>query len=314
MKILIYGAGVIGSIYAAKLFEAKNDVRLLARGKRLESLQQNGVVTREQLTGKKITVHIPLIKQLAANDSYDLIIVTVRLDQLKSVVTDLKNNNGSSLVMLMLNNPENLPSLAKELKPKYLLFGFPGVGGIMKNDEIDFVQIKQQKTTIGDINRIESPILETIKSLFEKAGFETTISDNMDAWLKTHAIFIACICASIIKENGDSIQLGKNKKSIKSMVKSIKEGFKAMKNLGIPIKPFNLKLIFLIMPEWFSIRYWQKAIQSEMGTLAIAPHANAAKKEMQLLAKKVLEIVHSSSFPTPELNKLLSEFINLPSQ
>ncbi|HET7116606.1 MAG TPA: 2-dehydropantoate 2-reductase N-terminal domain-containing protein [Hanamia sp.] len=44
MKILVYGAGVIGSIYAAKLFDAKNDVTLLARGKRYENLQQNGLI------------------------------------------------------------------------------------------------------------------------------------------------------------------------------------------------------------------------------------------------------------------------------
>jgi 2-dehydropantoate 2-reductase len=124
MKILIYGAGVIGSIYAAKLFEAKNDVTLLARGKRYESLLQNGVTIKDQLTGEKIKAHIPLVKQLATNDSYDLIFVTVRLDQIKNVMSDLKTNRGSSKVMLMLNYPEKLQLLADELKPKYLLFGW----------------------------------------------------------------------------------------------------------------------------------------------------------------------------------------------
>ena len=64
------------------------------------------------------------------------------------------------------------------------------------------------------------------------------------------------------------------------------------------------------MPQWFSVSYWQKAMQSDMGTLAMAPHANAAKSEMQLVAKKVLEIVHSSSVATPDLDNMLSEFIN----
>ena len=286
MKILIYGAGVIGSIYAAKLFEAKNDVTLSARGKRYESLLQNGVIIKEQLTGKKITVHIPLVQQLAINDSYDLIIVTVRLDQLKNVMTDLKNNAGSSLVMLMLNNPENLKILSDELKPKYLLFGFPGVGGIMNNEEIDFVQIKQQKTTIGDINQVKSPLLETIKSLFENAGFATTISNNMDAWLKTHAIFIACICATIIKENGDSIQLGRNKKSVQTMIKSIKEGFKAMKNLGIPITPFNLKMIFLIMPSGFLLHTGKKQCKAKWALWQLRLTPMRLKKKCNYLRKK----------------------------
>lgn len=35
MRILVYGAGVIGSIFAEKLAVAGNDVTILARGKRL---------------------------------------------------------------------------------------------------------------------------------------------------------------------------------------------------------------------------------------------------------------------------------------
>ena len=34
MKILIFGAGIIGSVYAAGLYEANANVTLLARGKR----------------------------------------------------------------------------------------------------------------------------------------------------------------------------------------------------------------------------------------------------------------------------------------
>lgn len=310
MKILVYGAGVIGSIYAAKLFDAKNDVTLLARGKRYENLQQNGVIIREQLTGKKISVRIPLIRQLTTNDFYDLILVTVRLDQLESVITEIKNNNANPLVMFMLNNPGNIQAIADDLKPKHVIFGFPGVGGTIKENAIDFIQIKEQKTTIGETNVEKPETIKKLKSLFETAGFSIDVSDNMQAWLKTHAVFMACICASIIKENGDSTQLGKNKNSTRIMVKSIKEGFRVLGNSDIPVKPSNLKIIFMIMPEWFSVLYWQKAMQGKLGTLAIAPHANAAKNEMQLIAKKVLDMVRSSSVAMPDWDKLLSGFIN----
>ena len=310
MKILIYGAGIIGSIYAAKLFEAKNDVTLLARGKRFESLEQNGVIIEDLLTGNKITAHIPLTKNLETNDFYDLIIVTVRLDQLESVMPFLNNNSGSSLILFMLNNPENIELIVDKLKPKDVIFGFPGAGGTFKKDIIKYIQIKQQKTTIGKTNGEIAATLKTLKSLFETAGFSVDISDDIQSWLKTHAVFMACVSAAIIKENGDSALLGRNKKSVKLMVKSIKEGFRALSNLGITVTPFNLKMIFMIMPVWFSVLYWQNAMQSQLGTLAMAPHAIAAKSEMQLVAKKVLEMVHSSSGETPNLDKLLLEFIS----
>ena len=310
MKILVYGAGVIGSIYAARLYEAGYMITLLARNKHFENLKQNGVVIRNILTGKQTTGKVPLVLQLEANDFYDLIIVTVRLEQLDTVVPVLKNNNVCPLIMLMLNNPESIEYLRNELNPKHIILGFPGAGGTYQNNNIDYIQIKQQETTIGEINGEISVQIKDIKNLFESAGFKTKISDNMDAWLKTHAVFVSCIAASIIKENGDSVQLGKKRSSVKMMVKSITEGFTACKHLGMPISPTNLKIIFMIMPQWFSVCYWQKAMQGEVGTLGMAPHANKAKDEMKLLAKKVLTIVHSSSFPTPTLEILLSSFIN----
>jgi len=48
-NILIYGAGVIGSIFAAKLSLSENDVTVLARGNRLTELQANGVSREETI-------------------------------------------------------------------------------------------------------------------------------------------------------------------------------------------------------------------------------------------------------------------------
>lgn len=310
MKILFYGAGVIGSVYAARLYQSQVDVTLLARGKRYETLKQSGVIIKNVLTGKQTTNNVPLTQQLEPSDFYDLIIVTVRLDQLEPVIKILKQNTASSLIMFMLNNPDNLEYLINELSPKHIILGFPGAGGTYHDTRIDYIQIKQQQTTIGEMDGKASKHTQEIKVLFETAGFEMVISSNMPAWLKLHAVFVACVSASIIKENGSSIQLGKNKSSIQEMIEAISEGFSACKKLGLPIMPANLKIIFMIMPKWFSVLYWQHAMQGNVGTLGMAPHANAAKDEMQLVARKVLTIVHSSPMATPALDKLLSTFIN----
>ena len=309
MKILVFGAGVIGCLYAAKLYEAGIDITLLARGETFENLQQNGVIINNILTGKQIAVKIPLTQQINPADYYDLIIVTVRLDQIESAKNQLQQNISCPAILFMLNNPDNLQHLTDEFPGKKIILGFPGAGGTFHDSKIDYVQIKEQKTTIGDIEGHITALTKEVKSLFERAGFKVALCDNMRAWLITHAVFIACVSAAIIKENGDSIRLGKNRKNVQIMVWSIKEGFKACKQLGIPILPANLKTIFLTMPQWFSVSYWQKALQGKTGTLAIAPHANAAKGEMQLLAEKVLDIVHSSTFATPTLDDLLTTFI-----
>ncbi len=39
-KVLFFGAGVLGSVYAAKMYDAGIDVTVVARGKRLKDIKE----------------------------------------------------------------------------------------------------------------------------------------------------------------------------------------------------------------------------------------------------------------------------------
>lgn len=309
MKILVFGAGVIGSVYSARLHNAGFDVTLLARNKRYEYLSKNGLALKNSFSGELSVTNIRLIQKLEKSDFYDLIIVSVQLIDLPDVITILKSNNACKQILFMLNNPGGWEEIAHELDLKHIILGFPGVGGIHEVNLVNYIQIKQQKTTIGELNFGNTSIIHEIKRVLEIAKFKTTVSHDMQAWLKIHAVFVSCISAAIMKENGDSVQLSRNRRGVRSMVKSIREGFLACKQLGLPISPVNLKIIFMMMPLWFSISYWQKALKGKMGTLALAPHANAAEGEMQMIAKMTLTMVHTSNLPTPTLDVLLLSFV-----
>jgi len=51
LKILVYGAGVIGTLYAAKLQGCGNAVTVLARGRRLADIHRFGLAIEEIVTG-----------------------------------------------------------------------------------------------------------------------------------------------------------------------------------------------------------------------------------------------------------------------
>lgn len=311
MKILFFGAGVIGQIYAARLFNKGVDVALLARGENYQRLKNKGVSLHNVLTKDTIHAQIPLVQQLKEADDYDLVIVTVRLDQLESAKDSLKLLRKCPALLFMLNNPKGVQGLDLAFPGKRIVLGFPGVGGIRQGGQLNYVQIKEQKTTLGDFNGPVTDFTKGLKEIFEKSGFSVALEENMKAWLIIHSVFISCASASIALSQGDSVQLGKSKSGISNMIQSIREGFKACQDMGLPIVPPNLKTIFMTMPKWFSVLYWQKAMKGKTGTLAIAPHVNAAKEEMQLLSRQVLDIVGQSSVETPTLSRLLSAFIQL---
>lgn len=76
MRILIYGVGVIGSLYAVLLKEAGYDTTIYARGHRLEVLQNQGLLYKKNNIIKKVDIKI--IDHLQDNDIYDFIFLTVR--------------------------------------------------------------------------------------------------------------------------------------------------------------------------------------------------------------------------------------------
>ena len=79
MRILIFGAGVIGSLYGALLAEAGYEVSVYARGRRLESMSQDGLLVKYK--GKIRKASVKVLSRLEAEDRYELVFLTVRENQ-----------------------------------------------------------------------------------------------------------------------------------------------------------------------------------------------------------------------------------------
>ena len=79
MRILIFGAGVIGSLYGALFSEAGYDVSVYARGRRLESLTQDGLLYKSK--GKIRKAPIKVLSKIQPGDRYDLVFLAVRENQ-----------------------------------------------------------------------------------------------------------------------------------------------------------------------------------------------------------------------------------------
>ncbi|MEI3499056.1 MAG: 2-dehydropantoate 2-reductase N-terminal domain-containing protein [Bacilli bacterium] len=97
MKILIIGAGVLGSNLAHSIKKG-NDVTILARNKTYEN-QSNGLIIKHKL-GKKTIDHFNVIEKLDKNDIYDVIFIVSRFSSLDSIVPIIKNNKSKNIVFV----------------------------------------------------------------------------------------------------------------------------------------------------------------------------------------------------------------------
>jgi 2-dehydropantoate 2-reductase len=68
MNILVYGAGVIGTLYAARLRDGGHRATVLARGQRLADIRRHGLVLENILSGVRSEAAVDTIERLRPED------------------------------------------------------------------------------------------------------------------------------------------------------------------------------------------------------------------------------------------------------
>ncbi|MCD8348626.1 MAG: hypothetical protein LUD16_11925 [Lachnospiraceae bacterium] len=97
MRILIYGAGVIGCELAHMLCK-KNDITLLARGKWKETIDSNGLVIRHYVQRKTTVDCLKTINALELDDKYELIFVVILKNCVKRLA--FPRRHGTACVLI----------------------------------------------------------------------------------------------------------------------------------------------------------------------------------------------------------------------
>jgi 2-dehydropantoate 2-reductase len=127
MRILVFGAGVLGSYLAHILVRGSNDVTVLARGKRAEQLKKDGLVIRHYFQRKTTVDEVKVIHELQSNDLYDLIFVVMKYNDFLAVLPILAENQSRNIVLVGNNaDAHGMSSLMEEMSivKKNVVFGF----------------------------------------------------------------------------------------------------------------------------------------------------------------------------------------------
>lgn len=304
MKVLVYGAGVIGTLYGAKLRAAGHDVTVLARGTRLGAIRDHGLVIENMSQRTRWSTPVETTDHLGVDDTYDVTLITVRRDQLGGVMPSLRQNRRIGTMLFMLNNPLGSAQLRHSFSRDRIVLGFPGAGGGFAGHVVQYAIVPQQPTTVGTIDGRPSASLPRIVRAFRAAGFPTAISGDMDAWLKTHAFFVTAMCGAIDLAGGDCQCLSNDAATLALMVQGVREGFATLRSLGIPITPFLLKVLFTWLPPAFAIRYWRRFLADSIAEIVFGLHAKTATQEMTVLVNDCRMLIDQRTTGTPALDRL----------
>lgn len=304
MRILFYGAGVIGSLYAARLQTAGNDVSILARGPRLKDLKEYGIVLEQALTGQQTTTPINVVEQLSPDDAYDLIVVAMRKNQVAAVLPILSAHQHTPNVMFMVNNPSGYGDWVQAVGRDRFLVGFAGGGGTLEGHVVRYlITPRMQPTMLGELDGQMTSRIKEIARTFKQAGFPVTISRNMDAWQKYHVALVSPVANALYMAGGDRTQLAQMPEALHLMVRAMREGFRVLRALDVPVTPAKFR-VWQWLPEPIQVAILRRWINTQHFEIVAVRHANAARDEMQRLARDFQALAHQAALETPAIDEL----------
>ena len=308
MRILVYGAGNIGSLYAAKLKDAGHDVSILARGSRLSEIREHGIVLQDFHTRERTTTRVNAVERLDPEDAYDLVQVMLAEPSVYEVFPVLAANRNTTSFMFFGNNVAGPGKMVEAIRRDRVLLGFPGAAGVPHDEAIRYLILdrREQPTTIGELDGSESSRIQAIADALQSAGFPISISANMDAWLKTHAAEIAPTAGALYMAECDIGQLKRNRKILVTMIRAIREGHRVLSALGIQITPSSHK-IFRWIPEFLMVSVIRRKLDNDAWNIKIG-HATAAREEMKAIANELRELASQSGIATPAIDQLRPYF------
>lgn len=307
MKVLVYGAGVIGCYLTHVLCAAGNDVTLLARGKWKDTLETRGLEIRHHLQ-RRTTLDRPRIIGAIPDERFDAAFAVLPYHQMPDILGDLAAVD-SPLVVPVGNNfsPAEMERAikARSKAPKTVLFGFQATAGEHQAERIVCERLGAGTMDIGALHALPSRDLRlSLEAAFRGTGYRLHWQSDMEAYLICHAAAILPIGYAVYADGGDL--RASTPAQRKAMMAASREAYDMLAAQGLPIRPVGddgfyrggakyaaMKLLYFLMGK------------TEMGDLIACAHCRRASREMELIDEGFAEVrAKTPDFPMPAWDAL----------
>ncbi|WP_142828397.1 ketopantoate reductase family protein [Planococcus soli] len=222
MKILIIGAGAMGSLFGGRLKAQQAEVFLYnRRNPHVETINQSGLTIVER-DNQETTVPLTVVQDVSKTDAYDLVLVLVKAHATKEVLESLKSAFSSeTLLVTMQNGLGNLQAIAELFPNNPVVAGTMGCGASVESNG-RILHRGWGKNYIGrseDVDAQET-LLEFIE-LLNRSGLETGLAEDVQTviWNKLFVnVAYNSLTALTRLRNGDILNTVEGKALLRSVV------------------------------------------------------------------------------------------------
>lgn len=244
MKILIYGAGAIGSVFGGFLAKGGEEVVLLGRPQHMEAIKSKGLKIEGIWGDHQVNSNLlcysnsPDVKEDHAG-TFDLILITAKAYDTFSVASDLRNMiSMDTLVLSLQNGIGNTEIIAKNIGADQVLGGMIIFGAELSSPGVVKVTVAADDVTIGRTSeKTDQSAVEEIARTFTAAGIKTKTTEQIEKYLWSKVLYNCALdaLATILQINyGQMLETEYTKNIMKRVIAEI---YALTEKRGITLEP-----------------------------------------------------------------------------
>ena len=236
MKVLIYGAGGVGGFIGSFLEKTDFEISYVVRNKRFEFLKSNGLILKSKIENLK-KKNLKLLEKINKGDSYDIIIITVKLYDFDNVFDEIIDKVKGDFIILPMQNG----IYAEEKISKTL--GLDNTYGAVAqiSAHIDSKQIVQHIGTlatffVGSYGKKESQTLKFFCEKVQEKNLSIIFKENIKEKIWEKFIFLSAysgITTMTQKTIGEIYNISELKNKFNN---AMKETFNLSRKFGVDFK------------------------------------------------------------------------------
>ncbi|MEV4313639.1 2-dehydropantoate 2-reductase N-terminal domain-containing protein [Actinocrispum sp. NPDC049592] len=193
MKILMFGRGVIATVYGWALQRAGHDVEFYVRPGRAAAYGEATVLdlldTRRRVWGQRVVENWPVsyLEELEPDHDFDLIVLSVPHHRLTEAAAFLAPRVGNATVLVFGNIWSEPRAAISPLPLDQVAWGFPQAGGCFGDDGV--LRAGMLPSVIfGTLGRPPTDRERAVRRVFREAGFRLREQPDFRGWLWVHFV------------------------------------------------------------------------------------------------------------------------------
>ena len=306
MRILMFGRGVIATIYGRVLSAAGHEVEFYVRPGRAaaygDEVQLDWIDGRRKPIGRRVRESFPteLREALDPEDAFDLVVLSVGHHRLAEAAQFLAPRVGSATVLVFGNVWEEPAAAVAPLPADQVVFGFPLAGGGFREDGMLWGAMLPS-VIIGTTNASSTRERQALEA-FRQAGLSVRQETDMRGWLWLHFIADAGMFGQALR-SGSLAQMIGDRRAFRDAFLTTRELLPVIEARGVDLRRHRSATAPFRLPRLVAAASGLATVLVPIAQRSLAGHTDPHAAEPTAVIADTLREARRLGIPAPRLER-----------